>query len=165
MMQQLLPVLPPKYPPLALSLSILQTAVMFCKAVALTLPMLSILTCPFPPLFAEAGLPARAPSCLHPLQLVKENAVGRCGFTLELLQFQQIVLHFLSEKGEKKGKKKKGKKCSSTIPLPRVVRRPAALHINVLRAEAGGEQSAEGKIHPPQSYRKQVWVRQGFWPA
>ena len=148
MMQQLLPVRPPKYPPLALSLSILQTAVMFCKAVALTLPMLSILTCPFPPLFAEAGLPARAPSCLHPLQLVKENAVGRCGFTLELLQFQQI-----------------GKKCSSTIPLPRVVRRPAALHINVLRAEAGGEQSAEGKIHPPQSYRKQVWVRQGFWPA
>lgn len=109
MMQQLLPVLPPKYPPLALSLSILQTAVMFCKAVTLTLPMLSILTCPFPPLFAEAGLPARAPSCLHPLQLVKENAVGRCGFTLELLQFQQIVLHFLSEEGEKKGKKKKAK--------------------------------------------------------
>lgn len=38
--------------------------------------MLSILTCPFLSLFAEAGLPARAPSCLHPLQLVKENAVG-----------------------------------------------------------------------------------------
>lgn len=42
----------------------------------------------------------------------------------------------------RKGKKKKRQRCSSAIPLPRVFRWPAAMHINVLRAEAGGVQSA-----------------------